>query len=91
MRQAWRNTRDLGQAQGWAWPSLPTIQRRWQALGMVDLVALRLGREKAVRRLAQPALRDKTSIIALEWVSLARLTGRIGGRRTSGWTSAKVR
>ena len=72
----------------WAWPSLPTLQRRWQALGMVDRVALRLGLEEAVKRLAQPALRDKTSINALEWMSLARLPGRIGGRRTSGWTSA---
>lgn len=67
---AWRDVRDLAPAQGWKWPSRPTVFRRWEELSEADKLTIRLGRKEAVRRLAQPAMRDKTSILPLEWVSL---------------------
>ena len=70
LRSAWRDVRDLAPAQGWRWPSRPTVFRRWQALTVAEQLTIRVGREEAARRLAQPAMRDKTSILPLEWVSL---------------------
>jgi putative transposase len=68
--QAWRDVRDVGAKRGWAWPSYPTITRRWNALDEGERVTLRHGAEAAAKRLAAPAMRDKTSLGALEEVSL---------------------
>lgn len=68
--QAWRDTRDVGKKRGWAVPSYPTLYRRWNALSVAERHTARHGREATVKRLAIPALRDKTSINPLEWVSL---------------------
>lgn len=70
LRSAWRDVRDLAVVQGWHWPSFPTVFRRWDGLSKAEQLTVRLGREEAARRLAQPAMRDKTSILPLEWVSL---------------------
>ena len=70
LRSAWRDARDLAVVQGWCWPSFPTVFRRWDGLSKAEQLTVRLGREEAARRLAQPAMRDKTSILPLEWVSL---------------------
>jgi putative transposase len=70
LRSAWRDVRDLAPAQGWRWPSRATVFRRWQALTVAEQLTIRVGPEEAARRLAQPAMRDKTSILPLEWVSL---------------------
>lgn len=70
LKSAWRDANDLAPGQGWTWPSFPTVFRRWAALTKADQLRIRLGAEEAARRLAQPALRDKTSILPLEWVSL---------------------
>lgn len=70
LRSAWRDVRDLAPGQGWRWPSWPTVYRRWEALTDAEKLTIRVGREEAARRLAQPAMRDKTSILPLEWVSL---------------------
>lgn len=70
VRSAWRDVRDLASEQGWRWPSRSTVFRRWDALTVVEQLTIRVGPEEAVRRLAQPAMRDKTSILPLEWVSL---------------------
>jgi putative transposase len=68
--QAWRDVRDVGAKRRWAWPSYPTITRRWAALPEVERVTLRRGAEATAKRLAAPAMRDKTSLGALEEVSL---------------------
>lgn len=70
LKQAWRDTRDIAAKSGWAWPSYPTVFRRWQELPEAQRLAARIGRAEAVKRLAIPAARDKTSIGPLEWVSL---------------------
>ncbi|MDT8857160.1 DNA-binding domain-containing protein [Paracoccaceae bacterium Fryx2] len=70
LRKAWCDARDLKLAEGWDWPSWSTVFRRWDALSEVEKLTIRVGREEAARRLAQPAVRDKTSILPLEWVSL---------------------
>ncbi|MFN9939108.1 MAG: DNA-binding domain-containing protein, partial [bacterium] len=70
LRQAWRDVRDVARKRGWAWPSFPTVWRRWNALPIAAQLHARVGRDEAVKRLAQPVLRDKTTIAALEWVSL---------------------
>ncbi len=70
LRAAWRDVRDVAIRRDWAWPSYPTVHRCWQALDEADRRALRHGREDAVRSLTLPIVRDKTSIAALDWVSL---------------------
>jgi len=70
LRQAWRDVRDVARKRGWAWPSFPTVWRRWNALPVAVQLPARVGRDEAVKQLAQPALRDKTTIAPLEWVSL---------------------
>ena len=69
-RQAWRDVRDVARKRGSAWPSFPTVWRRWNALPIAAQLHARVGRDDAVKRLAQPVLRDKTTIAPLEWVSL---------------------
>jgi len=68
--QAWRHTRDIGRKSGWDVPSYPTFYCRWQDLSEAQRHTARHGRAEAIKRLAQPALRDKNSIKALKWVSL---------------------
>ena len=68
--QAWRDVRDVARKMGWAWPSWVTIYRRWADLHAAQRHHARLGHEEAFKRLAQPAMRDKTTIGPLEWVSL---------------------
>ena len=70
LKAAWRDVRDVAEARGWAWPSYATVHRRWEALPEAQRLAARHGREEAARRLAQPALRDKTTLAPLEIVSL---------------------
>jgi putative transposase len=70
LRQAWRDVRDVARKRGWAWPSFPTVWRRWNALPIAAQLHARVGRDEAVKRLAQPVMRDKTTIAPLEWVSL---------------------
>lgn len=70
LRSAWRDVRDLASAQGWRWPSRSTVFRRWDALTVVEQLTIRVGADEAARRLAQPAMRDMTTILPLEWVSL---------------------
>lgn len=79
LKQAWRDTRDVAAKTGWAWPSPSTVYRRWQELPEAQRLAARIGRAEAVKRLAIPATRDKTTIGPLEWVSL-------DGRTKDFWT-----
>ncbi len=68
--QAWRDTRDVARKKGWRWPAYETVNRRWKALPYTERLTARVGAKEAQKRLSQPVLRDKTSIHALEWVSL---------------------
>ncbi|RBO54522.1 hypothetical protein DSD19_03830 [Rhodovulum sp. BSW8] len=52
--QAWRDVRDVARRKGWAWPSWPTVYRRWQALPEAQRIAARHGRGEAAKRLAHP-------------------------------------
>jgi putative transposase len=70
LKQAWRDVRDVARKRGWAWPAYPTAWRAWDAMPEVDRVALRYGNEAAVKRLAMPIKRDKTTIQPLDLVSL---------------------
>lgn len=70
LKQAWRDVRDISPKMGWKWPSYPTVYRRWTELDEAQRLSARFGRADAVNALTQPALRDKTTISALEWVSL---------------------
>ncbi len=70
LQQAWSDVRDVAPVKGWHWPSWPTVYRRWKALPLSQQLHARIGHVEAARRLAQPALRDKTTILPLEWVSL---------------------
>lgn len=70
LKQAWRDVRDLKAVKGWDWPSWPTINRRWLDLTEAQRLHARHGHEATVKALAMPAMRDKTSISPLEWVSL---------------------
>lgn len=79
LKQAWRDTRDVGRGMGWAVPSFPTFYRRWQELPEAHRLHARLGGEDARQRLAMPAHRDKTTLGALECVSL-------DGRMLDFWT-----
>ena len=67
---AWRDVRDAGRAMDWAVPSYPTFYRRWNELTEAQRLHARQGKAEATKRLTMPALRDKTSIGPLEWVSL---------------------
>lgn len=67
---AWRDVRDLAAQYGWQWPDVVTIWRRWNALPVARKLHARIGHSEAVKRLAMPALRDKTTIGPLDWVSL---------------------
>jgi putative transposase len=69
-RQAWRDMREVARKRGWAWPSFPTVWRRWKDLPLAAQLHAPVGQDDAVKRLAQPVLRDKTSIAPLEWVSM---------------------
>ncbi len=70
LKSAWRDVRDLKQIYGWQWPDYQAVLRRWKALPEAQKLHARLGHSEAVKRLAMPALRDKTTIGPLEWVSL---------------------
>lgn len=68
--QAWRDVRDVAKLKRWDWPKYVTINRRWNALPDAQRLAVRYGRDATQKALAQPVHRDKTTIGALEWVSL---------------------
>lgn len=68
--QAWRDVRDLAAHRGWNWPPYVTVWRRWDTLPEAQKLHARHGREAAVKALAMPVKRAKTSITPLEWVSL---------------------
>jgi putative transposase len=70
LKSAWRDVRDLKQIYGWQWPDYQAVLRRWKALPEAQKLHARIGHSEAVKRLAMPALRDKTTIGPLEWVSL---------------------
>lgn len=67
---AWRDARDLAPTKGWQWPPYTTVLRRWKSLSEAQRLHARIGHSEAVKRLAMPASRDKTTIGPLEWVSL---------------------
>ena len=77
--QAWRDVRDIAKVQGLKWPSYSTVFRRWTALPMAQQFAARYGKTETIKRLTQPALRDKTTLRVLECVSL-------DGRTQDYWT-----
>ena len=70
LKQAWRDVRDIAKVNGLAWPSFPTVYRRWKALPLEQQLVARNGKSNTVKRLTQPVLRDKTSLKVLECVSL---------------------
>lgn len=70
LTSAWRDVRAAGKAMGWAVPSYPTFYRHWNELSEAQRLHARQGKAEATKRLTMPALRDKTSIGALAWVSL---------------------
>lgn len=70
IKQAWRDVRDVARKRGWNWPKYLTVWRRWDAMPEAERLAVRLGTDDAVKRLAIPIQRDKTTIRPLEWVSL---------------------
>ena len=70
LQQAWRDVRDVSPQMGWNWPSWPTVYRAFKKLPLSQQLHARIGQQEAFKRLAQPALRDKTTILPLEWVSL---------------------
>jgi putative transposase len=70
LTEAWRRTRDAGKEMGWDFPSYPTFYRRWNELDNAQRLQARLGGSETAKRLSIPAQRDKSSILALEWVSL---------------------
>lgn len=79
IRQAWRDVRDIAKVKGWEWPHYVTVNRRWRALPEAQRLAARYGRDTTLKRLSQPTHRDKTTVGALELVSL-------DGRRLDFWT-----
>ena len=88
--QAWRDVRDVAIKRGWQWPSRVTVWRHWEALQPAQQHHAKRGRAETIKALAQPAMRDKTTINALEWVSLARIFS-FGGHWISGWILAPIR
>lgn len=68
--QAWRDVRDIAAKRGWNWPPYVTVWRRWDALPKAQQLAARQGRDAALKALSMPVKRAKTTIRALEWVSL---------------------
>ena len=70
IKSAWRDVRDLSLQFSWQWPDFVTVWRRWNALPEAQKLHARIGHSEAVKRLAMPAQRDKTTIGPLEWVSL---------------------
>lgn len=70
LTSAWRDVRDAGKAMGWAVPSYQTFYRRWTELSETQRLHARQGKAETAKRLTMPALRDKTSIGPLAWVSL---------------------
>lgn len=79
MRAAWRDVRDIAKLRGSDWPSFSTSYRRWSALPTSQRWAARYGHEETAKRPTQPALRDKTTLRALENASL-------DGRSRDFWT-----
>jgi len=70
LKQAWLDVRDLKAVKRWDWPSWAAIFWRWDSLPEAQKLHARVGHGEAVKALGQPAMRDKTSILPLEWVSL---------------------
>lgn len=74
----YRDVEAMAAREGWLWPSYSTVMRRYQALPMVEQVALRFGREEAQRRFYQANMRDASGLRAMEWVVL-------DGRKVDVW------
>jgi len=70
LRQAWRDVRDVSRKMGWVCPSFPTVHRRWSALDPAQKLVARHGHEAAAKALSMPIMRDKTTLGALQLVSL---------------------
>ncbi|PKP70249.1 MAG: hypothetical protein CVT82_07010 [Alphaproteobacteria bacterium HGW-Alphaproteobacteria-4] len=70
LRQAWRDVRDISRKMGWACPSFTTVFRRWSALDPAQKLVARHGHEAAAKALSMPIMRDKTTLGALQLVSL---------------------
>lgn len=90
LKEAWRRVRGAGRETGWAVPSYPTFYRRWAELDEAQRLEARLGKADAVKRLSLPAMRDKTSLMALEEVSLDGRTQDFWGRWENGSVSRPV-
>jgi putative transposase len=70
LKQAWRDVRDLADTNGWNWPSYPTCYRRWKELPELQRHVARFGAKDARKRFTQPVHRDKTSLMAMDQVSM---------------------
>lgn len=70
LKQAWRDARDVGRKRGWEVTSYSTFYRRWMDLPDTHRVAIRLGRKEAIKQTRQPALRDRTTLKAMDMLSL---------------------
>lgn len=66
----WRRVRDMGPSMRWAVPFFPNFFRRWQDLSEAQPMHARRGRDEIAKRLSIPAARDKTTLLALEQMSL---------------------
>ncbi|MEE4206238.1 MAG: transposase domain-containing protein [Erythrobacter sp.] len=77
LKSAWCETRDFAAARGLAWPSEPTVRRRWDALPEPQRLEAIYDKETAAEMLAIPHLREKPAE-ALTWVSL-------DGRMLDAW------
>ena len=60
----------IAKLNGWAWPSYPTIWRRFKALPKAEQIAIREGRDAAHKAPYQAQLRDSSGLRAMEWVVL---------------------
>jgi len=68
---------DVAAENGWAWPSYPTVYRRWMALPPAQRLAVRIGTKAAADSLAMPIKRDKTSLRPLDLVNDGHVTSRL--------------
>ncbi|WP_340214011.1 transposase domain-containing protein [Dinoroseobacter shibae] len=70
LAEAWRRTRDAGRELGWKVPPYITVYRRWMELSEVQKLHARQGTAETAKNLSIPVQRDKTSLLALDVVSL---------------------
>lgn len=70
IRSLYYDVQAIAAKKGWAWPSYPTVIRRFRALPVLEQVALRFGRAEALKRGYQHNVRDSSDLKAMQWVSL---------------------